>query len=30
MLRGSRKISRTEGLLLVLAYVAFVATAAIY
>lgn len=30
MLRGSRKISRIEGLLLVLAYVAFIATAAIF
>jgi cation:H+ antiporter len=30
MLRGSRKISRAEGLLLVLAYVAFIATAAIF
>lgn len=30
MLRGSRKISRFEGLLLVLAYVAFIATAAIF
>ena len=30
MLRGSRKISRVEGLVLVLAYVAFVATAALF
>jgi len=30
MLRGSRKISRAEGLVLVLAYVAFVATAALF
>jgi len=30
MLRGSRKISRFEGLLLVLAYLAFIATAAIF
>jgi len=30
MLRGSRKISRFEGLLLVLAYVAFIATAKIF
>jgi cation:H+ antiporter len=30
MLRGSRKISRVEGLILVLAYVAFIATAAIF
>jgi cation:H+ antiporter len=30
MLRGSRKISRFEGLLLVLAYVGFIATAAIF
>lgn len=30
MLRGSRKISRFEGLLLVLAYVAFIVTAAIF
>jgi cation:H+ antiporter len=30
MLRGSRKISRTEGMVLILAYIAFVATAAIY
>ncbi|HEU4733871.1 MAG TPA: calcium/sodium antiporter [Kofleriaceae bacterium] len=30
MLRGSRRISRAEGLLLVLAYVAFIATAAIF
>jgi cation:H+ antiporter len=30
MLRGSRKISRIEGLILVLAYVAFIATAAIF
>jgi hypothetical protein len=28
MLRGSRKISRAEGLVLVLAYLAFLATAA--
>jgi cation:H+ antiporter len=30
MLRGSRKISRVEGLILVLAYIAFIATAAIF
>jgi cation:H+ antiporter len=30
MLRGSRKISRVEGLVLVLAYVAFIATAALF
>jgi cation:H+ antiporter len=30
MLRGSRKISRAEGLVLVLAYVAFLATAALF
>lgn len=30
MLRGSRKISRFEGLILVLAYVAFIATAALF
>ncbi|HMG23715.1 MAG TPA: calcium/sodium antiporter [Kofleriaceae bacterium] len=30
MLRGSRKISRTEGLVLVLAYIAFIATAALF
>lgn len=30
MLRGSRKISRAEGLVLVLAYVAFIATAAVF
>jgi cation:H+ antiporter len=30
MLRGSRKISRAEGLLLVVAYLAFIATAAIF
>ena len=30
MLRGSRKISRAEGLVLVLAYVAFIATAALF
>jgi hypothetical protein len=30
MLRGSRKISRIEGAILVLAYIAFIATAAIF
>ncbi|HEX7843784.1 MAG TPA: calcium/sodium antiporter [Kofleriaceae bacterium] len=30
MLRGSRKISRAEGLVLVLAYIAFIATAAVF
>jgi Ca2+/Na+ antiporter len=30
MLRGSRKISRFEGLVLVLAYVGFIATAAVF
>jgi cation:H+ antiporter len=30
MLRGSRKISRIEGLVLVLAYVAFIVTAALF
>jgi hypothetical protein len=30
MLRGSRTISRIEGLVLVLAYVAFIATAALF
>jgi cation:H+ antiporter len=30
MLRGSRKISRIEGLILVLAYIAFIATAALF